>query len=162
MELWGKLGQHPSSTVRQLAGDSAGQKAYYRFLNNGAIKEDGLINESSGRMGKLYKGRHLPCIQDTGGANIANQKERLKADSGLGRSDNSGTGHCFKVRPGLVLDAKGLGPLGFSRWEGPFTGTLENDKEPGQREHPVQRNGCPTDSEALYHRGAHRYPQEPI
>lgn len=114
MKLWGKLSMHPSSTIRQLAGNKAEQKAYYRFLNNDNIKEESLINESSHRMGKLSKGRHLLCIQDTCEVNLNSHKGRLNENSGLGRSDKSDTGHCFKLHPGLVLDAQNLNPLGFS------------------------------------------------
>ncbi len=114
MELWNKLSKHPSSTIRQLANNKAEQKAYYRFLNNNSIKEEHLIDESSQRMGKLSKGRHLLCIQDTCEVNLTKQKGRLNENSGLGRSDNSDTRHCFKLHPGLVLDVEGLNPLGFS------------------------------------------------
>lgn len=114
MKLWGKLSERPSSTIRQLASNKAEQKAYYRFLNNDSIKEDHLINESSQRMGRLSKGRHLLCIQDTCEVNLSSHKGRLNQDSGLGRSDKSDTGHCFKLHPGLVLDVQGLNPLGFS------------------------------------------------
>jgi len=114
MELWNKLTKHPSSTIRQLANNKAEQKAYYRFLNNNSIKEEHLIDESSQRMGKLSKGRHLLCIQDTCEVNLTKQKGRLNENSGLGRSDNSDIGHCFKLHPGLVLDVEGLNPLGFS------------------------------------------------
>lgn len=114
MELWGKLSERPSSTIRQLASNKAEQKAYYRFLNNNNISEDDLIDESSERMGRLSKGRHLLCVQDTCEVNLINHKGRLNENSGLGRSDNPGTGHCFKVHPGLVLDVEGLNPLGFS------------------------------------------------
>lgn len=114
MELWGKLSNHPSSTIRQLASNKAEQKAYYRFLNNDKINEDQLINESSQRMSQLSKGRHLLCIQDTCEVNLSSHKGRLNNNSGLGRSDKSDTSHCFKLHPGLVLDVQGLNPLGFS------------------------------------------------
>lgn len=114
MELWGKLSERPSSTIRQLAGNRAEQKAYYRFLNNAKIKEEQLIDESSQRTGKLSKGRHLLCIQDTCEVNLSSHKGRLNEDGGLGRSDKSDTGHCFKLHPGLVLDVQGSNPLGFS------------------------------------------------
>lgn len=73
-----------------------------------------MIDESSQRMAKLSKGRHLLCIQDTCEVNLTKQKGRLNENSGLGRSDKSDTGYCFKLHPGLVLDVEGLNPLGFS------------------------------------------------
>lgn len=114
MELWDKLSARPSSTIRQLASNKAEQKAYYRFLNNDRVNEEDLINESSGRMRNLSEGRHLLCIQDTCEVNLSSHKGRLNENSGLGRSDKSDTGHCFKIHPGLVLDIQGLNPLGFS------------------------------------------------
>ncbi len=114
MKLWNKLSLHPSSTIRQLASNKAEQKAYYRFLNNDKIKEEQLINESSQRMSKLSKGRHLLCLQDTCEINLGKHKGRLNENSGLGRSDKSDTSHCFKLHPGLVLDVQGLNPIGFS------------------------------------------------
>jgi hypothetical protein len=114
MKLWNKLSQHPSSTIRQLASNKAEQKAYYRFLNNDKINEEQLVNESSQRMSKLSKGRHLLCLQDTCEINLGKHKGRLNENSGLGRSDKSDTAHCFKLHPGLVLDVQSLNPLGFS------------------------------------------------
>src|SRR5690554_3011906 len=114
MELWSKLSASPSSTVRQLASNSAEQMAYYRFLNNDRVKEEPFIEEASHRVGKLAKGRHLLCVQDTCEINLSKHKGRLSENSGLGLSDKSDTGHCFKLHPGLVLDAQDLNPLGFS------------------------------------------------
>jgi len=113
-ELWNKLSQHPSSTIRQIAQNPAEQKAFYRLLNNDKVQEEELIKESSFRIGKLAKSRHLLCIQDTCEVNLSGNKNRLKPNSGLGRSDKSETAHCFKLHPGLVLDASNLSPLGFS------------------------------------------------
>lgn len=113
-ELWQKLSQHPCSSIRQLAETKAEQKAYYRFLNNEKIEEEELISEASFRMSQLARGRHLLCVQDTCEVNLSTHKERLKPNSGLGRSDKSDTAHCFKLHPGLVLDASNLSPLGFS------------------------------------------------
>jgi len=113
-ELWEKLCRHPGSSIRQLASERAEQAAYYRFLNNDRIEEGQLIKEASTRMSTLAEGRHLLCIQDTCEVNLCEHKGRLRANSGLGRSDKSDTGHCFKLHPGLVLDASDLTPLGFS------------------------------------------------
>jgi len=113
-ELWQKLSRHPCSSIRQLAKTRAEQKAYYRFLNNEKIEEEELISEASFRMSQLARGRHLLCVQDTCEVNLSGHKGRLKPNSGLGRSDKSDTAYCFKLHPGLVLDASNLSPLGFS------------------------------------------------
>ncbi len=112
--LFNRISQRPSSTIQQLANNRAEQKAYYRFLNNKRVEEEQLIGEASSRMSKLAKGRHLLCLQDTCEVNLGNHKGRLAPNSGLGRSDKSDTAHCFKLHPGLVLDADSLSPLGFS------------------------------------------------
>ena len=113
-ELCRKLFQHPSSSIRQVSPTQAEQKAYYRFLNNEKVEEQDLINEVTSRTRNMAKGRHLLCVQDTCEVNLSKHKGRLKSNSGLGRSDKSDTAHCFKLHPGLVLDAHSLSPLGFS------------------------------------------------
>lgn len=113
-KLCKKLLEHPSSSIRQVSSSPSEQKAYYRFLNNERVEEQELINEASSRMSQLAKDRHLLCVQDTCEINLSGHKGRLKPQSGLGRSDKSETAHCFKLHPGLVLDASTLSPLGFS------------------------------------------------
>jgi len=58
--------------------------------------------------------RHVLVLSDTSEINMSNHKGRLKSGNGLGRSDKSDTSHCFKIHPGLVLDANDHSPLGFS------------------------------------------------
>lgn len=112
--LFNKLALTPCSSIRRLAQDEAEQKSYYRFLNNPRVKEEAMVAEAAKRVGALAEGRHLLCIQDSCEVNLQAHSGRLKAGSGLGRSDNAGTANCFKLHPGLVLDAGTLTPLGFS------------------------------------------------
>lgn len=112
--LWDTLAENPGSTIRRLANNRAEQKAYYRFLNNDSVQEDALIEECCERVSPLSRGRNLLCIQDTCEINLSNQNGRIKPNSGLGASDKSDTAHCFKLHPGLVLDANTFNPLGFS------------------------------------------------
>lgn len=112
--LWDKLSMMPCSSIRRLSSDNAEQKAYYRFLNNERVSETKLIKEAAQRMEKLSAGRHLLCIQDTSEVNLTKHSGRLHAHSGLGRSDNPGSANCFKLHPGLVIDADHFSPLGFS------------------------------------------------
>ena len=113
-ELWRKLSLTPVSSIRRLSETRAEQKAYYRFLNNEKVEENTLIDEASSRVKNLCAERHLLCIQDTCEVNLCKHKGRLQPGSGLGRSDNSDSAHCFKLHPGLVVDAQTLTPLGFS------------------------------------------------
>lgn len=112
--LWRKLSLTPVSSIRRLSETRAEQKAYYRFLHNEKVEENKLIAEASSRVKNLCAGRHLLCIQDTSEINLCKHKGRLQPSSGLGRSDNSDSAHCFKLHPGLVVDAHTLTPLGFS------------------------------------------------
>lgn len=113
-DLWRKLSFTPCSSIRRLSANNAEQKAYYRFLNNAKVQETELVNEAAKRMEGLSKGRHLLCIQDTCEVNLQAHRGRLREGSGLGRSDNAESANCFKLHPGLVVDAHNLRPLGFS------------------------------------------------
>lgn len=114
LELVSRLSLHPSSSIRQLAVNAAQQKSFYRFLENGKVTEDILVEEIASRMSPLATERHLLCLQDTCETNLGRHKGRLKPNTGLGRSDKSDAAHCFKIHPVMVLDAGSLTPLGFS------------------------------------------------
>jgi hypothetical protein len=112
--LWGKLAQSPSSTISSLSESRAEQVAYYRLLENEKLSERALIEELVSRVAPLVKGRDVLCIQDSSEINVSGNKNRLQPNTGLGRSDNSENATCFKIHPGLVLDAVTFDPLGFS------------------------------------------------
>ncbi len=112
--LWNQLSMTPCSSIRRVSTSDAEQRANYRFLNNERVTEHALTEEAARRCRRLSAGRHLLCIQDTCEVNLSSHKGRLKAESGLGRSDNADSRDCFKLHPGLVMDAESLNPLGFS------------------------------------------------
>lgn len=112
--LWNSLCKQPGSTISKLSSTRAQQIAYYRLLENEKLTEQDLINELTGRMTPLAAGRDLLCIEDSSEINVCENKNRLRTNSGLGRSDNADNATCFKIHPGLVLDATNLNPLGFS------------------------------------------------
>ena len=109
-----QLSENPCSSIRKLSGTSADHKANLRFLNNEKVEEEVLIKEMSERVGQLVTDRHVLVVTDTCEVNMSSHKGRLKSASGLGRSDKSDTGHCFKIHPGMVMDVASLTPLGFS------------------------------------------------
>ena len=113
-QLWNKLSQTPCSSIRRVSSNFADQKAYYRFLSNKKVTEINLVIEATRRMEQMSEDRHLLCIQDTCEVNLVKHMGRLQSGSGLGRSDNSDSAHCFKLHPGLVVDAYSTCPLGFS------------------------------------------------
>jgi hypothetical protein len=112
--LWHQLSLTPCSSIRRISSNNAEQKANYRFLNNERVTEQALTAEAARRLQAMSEGRHLLCIQDTCEITLSSHKGRLQADSGLGRSDHAESGDCFKLHPGLVLDAESMNPLGFS------------------------------------------------
>lgn len=109
-----RLTVNPCSSISQISESRAEQKAFYRFLNNDKVSKNDIIEESSERIRRLSLGRHLLCVQDTCEVNLSKHKGLIKDNTGLGASDKSDTGHCFKLHSGLVLDATTLSPLGFS------------------------------------------------
>lgn len=112
--LWNSMCMQPGSTISKLSSTRAEQVAYYRLLENKKLAEEGLISELTDRMKPLATGRDLLCIEDSSEINVCGNKNRLRANSGLGKSDNADNATCFKIHPGLVLDAANLNPLGFS------------------------------------------------
>lgn len=112
--LWQSLNNCPSSTISKLSSSRAEQVAYYRLLENEKLTEQGLINELTSRVTPLVTNRDVLCIEDSSEINVSANKNRLQYNSGLGRSDNADNATCFKIHPGLVLDAQSMHPLGFS------------------------------------------------
>lgn len=112
--LWNSLSKQPGSTISKLSSNRAEQVAYYRLLENEKLSEQDLINELTSRVSPLVVGRDLLCIEDSSEINVVANENRLQPGSGLGRSDNADNATCFKIHPGLVLDAQNFCPLGFS------------------------------------------------
>jgi hypothetical protein len=112
--LLAKLSKQPCSNISKLSENRAEQVAYYRLLENEKLSEQALINEITGRLPPLVEGRDLLCLSDTCEVNAVANKNRVRPNSGLGRSDNADNATCFKIHPGLVLDAQSFRPLGFS------------------------------------------------
>jgi Transposase DNA-binding len=111
--LYKTLNQNPCSTISKLSSSRAEQISYYRLLENEKLTEDGLISELTSRVSSLVAGRDVLCVEDTSEINVSRNKNRLQANSGLGKSDNADNATCFKIHPGLVLDANSLCPLVF-------------------------------------------------
>lgn len=112
--LWKSLSNNPSSNISKLSSNRAEQVGYYRLLENEKFEEGAIIKELTGRVSPIVVGRDVLCIEDSSEINVSGNKNRLQAGSGLGLSDNADNATCFKIHPGLVLDAQSLCPLGFS------------------------------------------------
>lgn len=112
--LFRSLTAQPGSNISKLSCSRAEQVAYYRLLENGKLSEQGLIDELTGRVSSLVADGDVLCIEDSSEINVSANKNRLRPNSGFGRSDNSDNFTCFKIHPGLVLDARSFHPLGYS------------------------------------------------
>jgi len=112
--LFQHLSNNPCSNISAISENRAEQVGYYRLLENERLSEQNLIEELTSRVSGLVDGRDILCIEDTCEINVSRNKGRLKPFSGLGRSDNNENATCFKIHPGLVLDANNYNPLGFS------------------------------------------------
>ena len=111
--LWNSLSK-PGSAISKISSSRAEQVAYYRLLENEKLDDDDLIKELTCRVTSLVVGRDVLCIEDSSEINVSDNKNRLESGSGSGLSDNADNATCFKIHPGLVLDAQSLCPLGFS------------------------------------------------
>jgi hypothetical protein len=112
--LWSSLSNRPGSNISKLSSSRAEQVGYYRLLENGKFEEGDIIKELTDRLSPLVVGRDVLCIEDSSEINVSGNKNRLQSGTGLGLSDNADNATCFKIHPGLVLDAQSLCPLGFS------------------------------------------------
>ncbi len=95
--LWNQLSKTPSSNISALSEHRSEQIAYYRLLENDKFSEDALIKELVSRLTPLVAGRELLCLEDSSEINVSKNKNRLQANTGLGRSDNAENSTCFKI-----------------------------------------------------------------
>src|ERR1700693_5307738 len=100
-----------NSSLRQITENNAEQKSFYRLFNNESFSEERIEQSIVKRCAELCKDRHVLCIQDTTEFNLSNQRGRIKAESGLGKtSKNDVLG--FMLHSSLVVDAKKGSALG--------------------------------------------------
>ena len=101
-DLFVRLSEQPASNISKLSSNRAEQIGCYRLLENEKFTESSLIEELVGRVKPLVAGRDVLCIEGSSEINVSKNKNRLRPDSGLGRSDNADNATCFKIHPGLV------------------------------------------------------------
>jgi hypothetical protein len=119
VQVLNKLTIGRKSSLREVTQSEAEQKSFYRLFNNESFSESGIQESIVSRCSELCIKRHVLCIQDTTEFNLSNQRGRIKASSGLGRTSNS----CvlgFMLHSSLVVDASIGSALGYSyikTWE---------------------------------------------
>ena len=114
-----KLTPGRNSSIRQVTESDAQQKSFYRLFNNKKFNEKAIEQSIVNRCGRLCKGRHVLCIQDTTEFNLSGQQGRVKASSGLGKTTKEGIPG-FMLHSSLVADANSGSALGYSyikAWE---------------------------------------------
>ena len=102
-----------NSSIRQLSGDKAKQKAMYRFLENEQVTESELVECCLDRTGTLSKGRHVLVLNDTTEINLQQHSGRIKANSGIGPVGNN-IDIGFFAHLGLVVDIEKYQAIGYS------------------------------------------------
>jgi len=103
-------------TIKRLAEDEAGEKAFHRFLHNERVSEAALVGAARAHLLPQVAGRRVLAIQDTCEINFS-QQPRRKAAFGHG---GNGTDRAFFIHPVLVVDADSgvvLGLADVQVWE---------------------------------------------
>lgn len=107
------LTQGRSSSIRQVTSNEAEQKSFYRLFNNESFSEEKIKASIVNRCGSICSGRHLLCIQDTTEFNLSGQAGRVKAQTGLGKTNKDGI-LGFMMHSSIVVDANKGSALGYS------------------------------------------------
>ena len=112
-EVLRKLVKGRSSSIRQVSESRSQQKAFYRLFENEKFSEQNIAQSITDRCGKLCKGRHVLCFQDTSEMNLEPHQGRLKEHSGTGKTTKEGIMGFF-LHPCFVVDAAKGTVLGYS------------------------------------------------
>ena len=112
-ELIKSLWMNGSQSIRQISGDNAKQKGYYRFFENELTTEDAIIESMSKRCASAVKGKAVLIFQDTTEINLYNHKNRIKHDGSIGLTNAAENGLGFMLHPSLVVDAMDCFPYGY-------------------------------------------------
>jgi hypothetical protein len=134
-----------SVVTHQIANNEAEQKAFYRLLHNPRVSMDELINYiTSDCSRQVESGKHYIVFQDTTQPNLEKQRDRIKAESGLGViarrtvSDNRSLG--FFLHGALAVEASSERCIGYGHievWSRPIC--TDNYEARGARYQPLQQ-----------------------
>lgn len=120
-----------SVSLRKLGGNRATEVKFGRFLSNGKVTVNELIDSSTTKVGKLASGLHVLGIQDTTEINYEAHAGRT---SGLGTVGN-GTDAGLFLHPLLVLEAEGGACLGLGAIH---TWMRNKKKDPNYQKQPIE------------------------
>lgn len=89
-----------SVVLRRLGGGRAGELAAHRFLDNGRVTPEGIVETLANRTAAACAGRRIVAVQDTTEVNFSG---RDKGRSGLGAGGN-GVALGFFIHPVIAVD----------------------------------------------------------
>jgi hypothetical protein len=113
--ILGDLFSKSVHSIRQLTGDEAEAKAFYRFLQNDRVTEEDIVGNMVTNCRSACRGRFVVCLQDTTEINLSRHSRRLKKDGSIGTTNaKNEQGLGFFVHPSLVVDAEQGIPYGYS------------------------------------------------
>jgi len=112
-ELIKSLWASGTQSIRQIAGNNAEQKGYYRFFENECTTEDAIIQSMGKRCASAVTGKTVLIFQDTTEINLYNHKNRIKHDDSIGLTNAAENGLGFMLHPSLVADAMNCFPYGY-------------------------------------------------
>lgn len=101
-------------SIRQISGDYASQRGWYRFLRNEKTTEQSIIHEITQQSSSSVKDKIVLSIQDTTEINLFHHKNRIQLDDSIGNITSSEYGLGFFIHPSFVIDAQCGFPIGFS------------------------------------------------
>lgn len=102
-----------SSSIHEISGNEADQRAAYRFLSNDKAEEAILIDTAKARSAYLCEGKDVLVLQDTSEFNLNSHRNRLRPNTGIGLTGNN-EDLGFFMHSSLVLDGRDETVLGFS------------------------------------------------
>lgn len=120
-----------SVSLRKLGGNRATEVKFGRFLSNGKVTVNELIEHSAHKVGKLASGLHVLGIQDTTEINYEAHAGRT---SGLGTVGNGVDAGLF-LHPLLVLEAESGACLGLGAIH---TWMRSKKKDPDYQKQPIE------------------------
>jgi hypothetical protein len=131
-KILGDLFSKSVHSIRQIAGDEAGAKGFYRFLQNDRVSEDDIVSNLSANCKAACKGKYVVCIQDSSEINLITHKGRIKKDGDIGTTNASNQrGLGFLLHPSLVVDAANCTPYGYADikvWNRPLVLTTKRQE----------------------------------
>lgn len=113
LNLQEDLETHQSVKIRQIASNLNAETGYYRLLSNDRVSEAFISSSISSKCRVSIPSTHALMISDTTDIDYSRQRNRIKANSGLGYIGN-GKGLGYNAHVSLAVDASSEAIYGIS------------------------------------------------